>query len=1099
MNEFQKSYSMLNKDQKKAVDNIEGPVLVIAGPGTGKTQLLTTRVANIIAKTDTDASEILCLTFTESGASNMRSRLNNMIGKDSYSVNINTYHGFGNDLIRNYYQFFPDYKITKPAEQLTLDKIVRKIQSELPYGNPIKGDVFIRSIKKIISNAKREFLTPEDLLKIARSNLDYLNIISESVAMKFHNFERISKKTSVIFIELYKGLLATETDNQDLSGMITGELKHALDSLSETNKTSGLTKWKNRWLEKNSSNQLVLKGISQNKKIESLADVYSSYEKELQKHGIYDYDDMIGLTITALENNDEFRYNIQEKYQYILLDEFQDTNGAQFKLVDLLTSNPLFEGRPNVMAVGDDDQAIYSFQGANYSHMANFYKKYKDVTVITLNDNYRSIPDIINLAKSVSGQIEERLVLPNMASKNLIANKKNQANQLKRVSFNSEISQFGYIANQIKEKIDSGIPAREIAIIGRKHKNLVPIVPYLHKNGIKLRYEKKENILEDPHISILVVMAKLVLALKHSKKSELNALWPEVLSANFFSIPTSKLWEISWDAFDNKKEWRDILIADPSTKNICLFFYRLSLLSEEETLESMLDYLIGIKDLDLNETEQTIFTSGFYKYYFSEKAQTESSITFWELLQNLTVLRQRLRDYSANQEDGLKLKKFIEFIDENNKSEIKIMNNSPMIESEDAVYISTAHSVKGLEFNTVFVIDTLESVWGGKSKDEADKITSPPTLEILQSIGTNEDERIRLFYVAITRAKNSLIITDYDKTSSDKNTVKLKYLAEYDDAEGNTISPYLPETNSVVVSSRGNTPTINEMISYWQSRHEDGIKEIKLKDMLSERLENFKLSPTNLNKFTNVEREGPRSFFIDSLLKFPKAKFPIAEYGTSIHKSLEWLYKESAITKEKPSLEKLLDIFHTNLESKDISESEKKLLEKRGDHALAIYLNQANLDESDMVLSEVPFAAEHVFIGDAHISGNIDKLIIDTKKRTATIVDYKTGKSYSKWTSDVKLHNYKRQMYFYKLMIESSNTYKKYKVVDAYLEFVEPDQDGNIHKLHMVFDDKAQLETKGLIESVYKKIVELDLPDISKYPKTLKGIKLFEQDLLKNS
>ncbi|MEI7838835.1 MAG: ATP-dependent helicase, partial [bacterium] len=519
----------------------------------------------------------------------MCNRLNNMIGKESYNVNINTYHGFGNELIHGYYEYFPDFRVTRPAEQLILDKILRHIQSELPYGNPIKSDTFIQSIKQLISNAKREFISPEDLQNKASSNLEYLNQLNKLAEKCFLNFDRMSNKTVILFSNFLEQILKVKTDNIELSHMIIAELSEVLEDFEINKSTKNLTIWKDRWLEKDSSNKLVLKGINQNQKIAALSGVYMSYENKLHEQGIYDYDDMIGLTLNALKNNDEFRYNVQEKYQYIMLDEFQDTNGAQFKLVELLTNNVIFEKRPNIMAVGDDDQAIYSFQGANYSHMANFIKLYNDVLIINLKDNYRSSPDILNLADNIGSQIKERLISNQHGNKSLIAHKtSNSKSVVKRVQFQSDISQYSFIAKKIKQLIDSGLPAKEISIIGRKHKNLMSIVPYLHKQGIKMRYDKRDNILDDSHIKILVSMSKLILALKHNKNSELDELWPEVLSADFFEIPTSTIWQFSWACHDNRKPWRDELFENPKTKLICIFFYRLALISENETLETIM-------------------------------------------------------------------------------------------------------------------------------------------------------------------------------------------------------------------------------------------------------------------------------------------------------------------------------------------------------------------------------------------------------------------------------------------------------------------------------------------------------------------------------
>jgi DNA helicase II / ATP-dependent DNA helicase PcrA len=1098
MNEFDRAYKSLNSLQKKAVDNIEGPMLVIAGPGTGKTQLLSTRVANILKKTDTDASSILCLTFTEAGSSNMRNRLHNMIGKEAYNVNINTYHGFGNELIRDYSSYFPNFEISRPAEPLILDKIIRQIQTDLAYSNPLKTDAFTYDIKKIISNAKREFMSPSDILEKAELNLAYLNSIKPILDKSMESFDRISAKTITLFSDFLKKVESINSTDQELHVLLTNELGEALDYFHETKSTKLVTKWKSDWLEKNSQNKLQFKAIEQNKKIIAFADIYSKYENIIRDKGIYDYDDMIGLTLTALQNNDDFRFNIQEKYQYILLDEFQDTNGAQFKLVEMLTNNEIFERRPNIMAVGDDDQAIFSFQGANYSHMANFLKLYDQVVVINLLENYRSTQEILNFADNIGSQIQERLKIDDNFTKRLSAQGNNKKTVIRRVQLKSAISEYGFIANEVSRLIKNGVRPNEIAIIGKKHDLILPIIPYLHSKGIKIKYDKRDNILDDPIINILISMAKLVLALKNNKSQELNELWPEVLSADFFEIPTSLIWKLSWQAYDDRKQWRDILIEEEKTKNICLFFYRLALISNQETLETMFDYLIGTTPLDIHEEKVVSMSSKFYDYYFSEKNENESPLSFWQLLQNLSVLRDRLRDYSANVDGGLKLEDLIDYIEDNKRSKIRITNSSPIIESDNAVVLSTAHSVKGLEFECVFILDALENVWGSKAKNETNKIILPPTLEALKPIGTNDDERIRLFYVAMTRAKHTLIIADYEKDNSNKDTTRLKYLDEYENEAKELINPYLPENNQVVENINKELPTIEEIINSWQTRHLSAAGDIKMKHLLRDRLDNFKLSPTNVNKFTNVERGGPREFLLESLLRFPKAKAPSAEFGTAIHSSLEWLYKQADINDAMPSQEKLLSRFNHYLDTRDISEQERKLLRDRGEEKLKLYLKQATIDKTKLNLSEVTFAQENVFVGDAHLTGKIDKLIIDPKTKTATIVDYKTGKSHTKWTSEVKMHNYEQQLYFYKLMLENSRTYRKYKVTSACLEFVEADNENRINRLFIDFNDDKEDYYKKLIEAVYKKIITLDLPDISKYKKSLAGVQQFEKDLIDN-
>ena len=163
---FEKKYKMLNPEQKKAVDTIEGPVLVIAGPGTGKTQLLSTRIANILQKTDTSPENILAMTFTEAGARNMRERLSQFIGTDSYKIGIFTYHGFANEIINNYREYFLDKDLDSLADDLNIFKVLESLKNNLDDSSRLKKDN-ISSLTTAISHAKQALITPEMLAKIA--------------------------------------------------------------------------------------------------------------------------------------------------------------------------------------------------------------------------------------------------------------------------------------------------------------------------------------------------------------------------------------------------------------------------------------------------------------------------------------------------------------------------------------------------------------------------------------------------------------------------------------------------------------------------------------------------------------------------------------------------------------------------------------------------------------------------------------------------------------------------------------------------------------------------------------------------------------------
>jgi DNA helicase-2/ATP-dependent DNA helicase PcrA len=237
----------------------------------------------------------------------------------------------------------------------------------------------------------------------------------------------------------------------------------------------------------------MLAGLLEARRIEALADVLEQYQAKLAEKGLYDFDDMILRAIYVLAENDELRFTLHEQYQFLLLDEFQDTNAAQLKLVELLTNNPSQEGKPNVLAVGDDDQAIYAFQGAEASNMLDFYHMYKDVRVISLSDNYRSQTEILETAARVAGQIESRLhsqfqgVTKTLRSQNMNV----PSPMITRRSYRSAVAERTAVAEQIAGLVASGTPAAQIAVLAPKHKYLEPLVPYLQNRDLAVSYEKR--------------------------------------------------------------------------------------------------------------------------------------------------------------------------------------------------------------------------------------------------------------------------------------------------------------------------------------------------------------------------------------------------------------------------------------------------------------------------------------------------------------------------------------------------------------------------------------------------------------------------------
>ncbi len=332
---FQKAYGRLNSAQKEAVDTIEGPVMVIAGPGTGKTQILTLRIANILAKTDTKPENILALTFTESGARAMRERLHGYIGAGAYRVNIHTFHEFAGTLIRTYPDSYERAVGGRPATDLEKVSIIEdiietgKVGSLRPHGNP---SFYVKPIMSALALMKREYITPDAFSEI---------IVRQE--------ERLGATPKLHEKGAHKGKVRSEYQKLE------------------------------KELEKN----------------RELLFVYRAYDAALTSRQLYDFEDMIFETVAALEKNEDMLRDLQERFQYILADEHQDVNGSQNRILELLAS---FHDRPNLFVVGDEKQAIFRFQGASLENFLYFGEQFSHTNTIALTENYRSVQKILNLS-----------------------------------------------------------------------------------------------------------------------------------------------------------------------------------------------------------------------------------------------------------------------------------------------------------------------------------------------------------------------------------------------------------------------------------------------------------------------------------------------------------------------------------------------------------------------------------------------------------------------------------------------------------------------------------------------------------------------------
>lgn len=1101
--EFEKIYKKLNVAQKEAVDTFEGPVLVIAGPGTGKTQLLGARVAKILKETDTLPENILCLTFTESGASNMRERLTKFIGQAAYGVNIGTYHALGGDLIRRYPHYFGETRLEQPVDELGAHQIMTEIVAAMSYHSPLKhAQYHIRDLISTIGDIKKALLTPEDLRTLSQQNLAFLADANKSIAAIFQEVKRMPGKLSgaqPLFTETLTALKAAmpmpmqNTKLQPLALVAAASLEDALAAAEEQESSKPLTTWKNTWLVKNAQNQLILGGERESLSIESLASVLEQYQERLAAKGLYDFNDMILRSIKALEKNDDLRFTLQEKYQYILLDEFQDTNAAQLKIVELLTDNPVHEGRPNILAVGDDDQAIYAFQGARYSNMLDFYNLYRDVKVINLTENYRSHAHILHTAHQIAEQVNDRLhhQFGKMSKTLLASNASIPEATITRCEYSDQDAEYSHIAKDIQKLIQGGVNPSEIAVLAPKHRYLEPLVAYLNSRGIPISYEKRENILQSPIIHELLTMSKLALAIKEGNEPAANELWPEVLSYVFWGFDIAEIWKISWHMNDaREKRWSEALLASKTFQDAAHLILSVAAKAGKASLEELLDILTGTTPVAEGQAQ---FTSPLRSHYVgSQKIQHPDAL--FDAISQLSVLRERLREYQNSHGEVLLLRDLLTFTQLYEDAGIPILNTSPYNQADDAVQLMTTFKAKGLEFEHVFLPQLHENVWGNSSRGNSNRITLPKNVEQVRSGATTEDERLRIFFVAITRAKRGLHLSSHAKTLTGKTIARLKYLDEYEEGE-QLHSRILPESSIITKKALNTVKDLESAQRSWHSPHLEGIGDSRLGALLKSRIKQYQLSPTHLNSFIDLEYGGPEKFFFNTLLRFPKAPLAVGQFGNAVHETLEW-YQHQIEKSAPPSLNNTLARFTQQLEAKYLTSQDFKLLRERGERALTSYLEARAhifLPENQ---AEYNFKHEGVFIGDAHLAGKVDYLEINKAAKTITVVDYKTGKPYEKWERNLKLHKYKQQLYCYKLLVEGSSSFKGYTVTRGRLEFIEPDREGNIHTLELNFEEPALKRTEQLLLAIWHAVQSLTLPSTATYDQTLTGVLEFEDNLI---
>lgn len=981
--EFNKQYKNLNAQQKQAVDAIEGAVMVVAGPGTGKTKTLTLRIANILLKTQVNPENILALTFTEAAAFEMRKRLLTIIGHDAYRVDITTFHSFANNFIKRHQEEFAHIISSSSINEIDQLEIVDECINKLPLKilKPL-GDInyYIKPSLQAINKLKQENVSPDSFRK---------------------------------GIKEFEKDLNSRTDLVHEKGAHKGKVK--------------------------SSFKKMLDSIEKNKE---LLKVYESYQKHLVEHKKYDYNDMLLEVIKKLQEHEYLLQYLQEKYQYFLVDENQDTNTAQNRIVELISN--YFEN-PNLFIVGDEKQAIFRFQGATLSNFFNFREKYPDALLINLSQNYRSTKNILDATYELISHNPKYNFLSE--SHALLKNAKYKEEKIVIAGLPSDDAEGFYIAHKVKDLIKS-VSAHEIAVLVRNNRDIEPIVNVFEKERISYTVEADNNILEDLEVQKLILLLKTI-----ANKSNINT--ERVLLLDCFNINPLEVFRINRYAFESKLKIWDIL-------------------ADRDKLRE-----IGVKDLTpINDfVELFMGQEGFIK----KSANERLDVLFIEVL-NRSGLMDSILKKTNGQEiltrvtrfyDEVKAKvssnpqitieEFVKFLELLESHEISLKSNTSII-PENTVRIMTVHKSKGQEFDYVFMVNVYDGHWGNL-RNRGAKFDIPWSYLINikkedEMVDENSDER-RLFYVAMTRARKQIFISYSVCTSDGGEQIPSQFISE------------IPEAFKV----QENVKEFEEFFVAHQHEllmpRKDFRKSFISKEFTKELFRRQGLSVSALNNYL----ECPWKYFFVNLIRLPEKIDNSNLFGSAIHGALNqyliYLKKGRAVNKEL-----LINKFNEEVSTLPFSEIEKPRFIERGEVALSGFYDNRMQDWTKEMETELEIRGIRIN-EDLYLNGKLD-MVVPIGGNKFDVVDFKTGKPKSRNVIEGKVKdgdgNYKRQLVFYNILL---NKFRNgfYKMNNGVIEFVEPNDSGLYKRevFNITIDETDEL--LKLIEKSSEEIINLSFWD----------------------
>lgn len=1005
---FQSELQKLNPQQREAVESLEGPVLVFAGPGTGKTQVLTLRIANLIDQGLAGPENILALTFTKAAAANMQKRLAELIGMTAFSVTCQTFHGFCQEIITAHGEDFPFAYESQVLDELTAREIMEEIIDSLPL----------------------------QILRPAGDKFHYLKTLLDKInALKQEN----------ITVDKYAVLLEAARQEQ-------------LDFIAQEQ-----SKKKPRQGE-------IIKSQKKLQKQEELLLVYTAYQKEIQAKGFHDYADIILRTIDVLKNKTELLSSYQEQFQYLLIDEYQDANNAQSQLAQLLTS--YWQDQANIFAVGDAQQSIYRFQGANLENFLHFKKIYPEAKVIELKTGYRCGDYHYQLAQTLfdTAEGEQKLLPVSGEPLQNFARRKGEATAI--TSYPNRLTELLELAERIQSLHQEGVPWEEMAVLYRNNNESEDILTVLTQYQIPVEIEGGTDVLAQEIINQWLMLWRFFATVDDKRLHDYYL--GQILWQPWWNLDPLEIMQVLQTA---KKEKQNLLTVMLQTKD------KNQNSSKRWTVNKLAQQLSKwLKDSYEQKADR-----------FNQQLMQDSQLlpflaqqkNYLPLLTYFYSLQKRLQSWVSKSQSPLLLSQALSKIDLMQNHHLKLEAQDLNL-GEGAVALATAHKAKGREWQYVFLVGLNKNNWHKKDRQ---LLPLPEGIMTLQTIGheEKEDETKRLLFVALTRAKNKTFISwheqeEEESLSPPKLPSPLVYLLK-EKAPSHTWK----EVSSQVTGEK----TQAAMTTLLQLPPEHDFS-VAARRFLHQQAKKLIMSPSVLNAYL----EDQDSFWQNYLLDAPlEPTTPAKEFGSSLHFALEKLYQPRTRNEGFLPLDQVQKIFAQDFLQKDIDEASKKSFLALGKQSLAAYIQtygQTDLETKTLAVEKKFGYQFKLQVQGVPIKGKIDRLdFIDDKHQTLRVIDYKSSSYFSlnallsgefgrkKLSEREKLlpsflqSSIKRQLLFYKLLCQLEPNFP-YQVEIGAIDFIKKSSSEKKLVRHQISLPNEEVEAlKNLIKEIYDGILSL--------------------------